>query len=90
MSKGDVTWCGTCRVCGKRSYPTRKAAKRERRDHLPNDLMRTYQCETGYWHYGHLPWWWGKQDVPERPPTPATALQAMQRVAAACQRKDPA
>lgn len=48
-------WWTTC-ACGKRSYPTRKAARRTYRSKHPDGGLNAYQCHLnpGVWHYGHL------------------------------------
>jgi hypothetical protein len=49
-------WLGICATTGKRSYSTRKAARRsERQQRAAKGHMSTYQCECGWWHLGHLP-----------------------------------
>lgn len=56
-----------CPACGKKSYRTRKDAKKAARTFHPNDRMSAYQCrhEDGLgWHFGHSDlWrWWRDQE----------------------------
>lgn len=47
-------WNGTCPRCGKRQYPTRRAARKAART-IPSDgHLNAYRCGR-YWHLGHLP-----------------------------------
>ena len=43
----------TCPLCGKRTYETRKDARRAAKQ-LPGHHMSAYECAQG-WHIGHLP-----------------------------------
>lgn len=43
----------TCPLCGKRTYETRKDARRAAKQ-LPGHHMSAYECAQG-WHLGHLP-----------------------------------
>lgn len=45
---------GTCVVCGKRSYASKRTAKRAGRRLYPADHMSPYRCGEVY-HIGHLP-----------------------------------
>lgn len=46
----------TCPDCGKKSYRTRKAARKMRRVYHPGDRQSAYECPYGNgWHYGHTP-----------------------------------
>lgn len=54
MSREHYTWTGSCPDCGKRSFTTRKAAKKAARRIGDGDHMSAYRC-GGYWHIGHLP-----------------------------------
>ena len=53
---------GTCRRCGKRSYLTRREAKKAARAIHPNVPLRAYQCGQ-MWHYGHSPDWVRRGDA---------------------------
>lgn len=44
----------TC-SCGKRGYTDKKAAKNSARAQHPGHSLHVYRCESGLWHYGHLP-----------------------------------
>lgn len=44
-------------ACGKRTYPTRKAAKDARKKlHAGDSALRPYECGrvAGNWHLGHI------------------------------------
>lgn len=43
---------GRCHVCGKLSFLSKAAAKRNGRQSQANgiDVTRAYRCESGYWH----------------------------------------
>lgn len=45
---------GTCGTCGKKSYETRRAAKRAGRALHPDACMRAYQCGV-FWHLTSTP-----------------------------------
>lgn len=47
-------WVRECPTCGKRSFPTRRAAKQAARAWFPNEALRAYQCGDS-WHIGHTP-----------------------------------
>jgi len=49
-------WTSLCPTCGKRCFPTRRAAKKAARRWFPNETLRPYQCD-GVWHIGHTPAW---------------------------------
>lgn len=49
--KIPTTWV-TCAACGKRGYPSKRAAKALKRHHADRDLS-IYRCGD-YWHVGHL------------------------------------
>jgi hypothetical protein len=46
---------GTCQVCGKRCFTSRKAARKAIRTIGDGDHMTAYRCGASYWHIGHLP-----------------------------------
>lgn len=54
MTNHPQPWYGTCPTCGKRSFPTRKAARKAIRSIGDGDHMSAYRCDTS-WHIGHLP-----------------------------------
>lgn len=43
---------GTCVVCGKKSFESRKSCRAAMRRYHPNGGMSVYKCGD-YWHYGH-------------------------------------
>ena len=45
----------TCPACGKRAWPSRRAARRAARGPLTD--LNAYPCphRPGWWHLGHLP-----------------------------------
>jgi hypothetical protein len=45
------TWL-RCPHCGKRAYPTRKAARKRIRERFPDTGMQAYPCGDG-WHIGN-------------------------------------
>lgn len=47
---------GICPVCGKRSYTSRRAARRAARALHPAAVLRAYRCGQ-HWHVGHNPPW---------------------------------
>lgn len=49
----SIAWW-TCR-CGKRGFPTRRAARHNLRAAHPNEQMQVYRCPAApsAWHYGH-------------------------------------
>lgn len=51
-----VAW-STCDACGKRSYESRKDARRVARRLSPGKgRVHAYRCRTtGLWHVGHVP-----------------------------------
>lgn len=52
----DHGYIGTCSICGKRCYTSRKLAKRAARSIQGNrgKRMSAYACGQ-WWHIGHLP-----------------------------------
>ena len=48
-----MTGWTTCTLCGKRTYETRKDARRAAKQ-LPGHHLSAYECAQG-WHLGHLP-----------------------------------
>ena len=58
--KNHITW-STCRYCGKRGYPSRKAARRASQAAPSGGALNAYECPQvpdGFdpvWHLGHLP-----------------------------------
>lgn len=51
--QGAIT---TCSTCGKRSFLSRRDARRASRALYPEEALRAYAC-GGYWHIGHTaPW----------------------------------
>lgn len=48
---------GSCEPCGKYTYLSRKAARRNARRVHPDDPMSAYPCPHNpqHWHVGHLP-----------------------------------
>ena len=51
----NIRWT-TCQGCGKRTYETRRDAKKAARDYLPADHISAYTACSGVgWHAGHLP-----------------------------------
>lgn len=48
---------GYCEHCGKKSYPSRRAARHATRRLSNRGGLRAYRCETNQrvWHFGHLP-----------------------------------
>lgn len=53
--RGKPGFHGICPLCGKRSFLTKKLAKRQA--HEIDPTMRVYRCEDNpeVWHMGHLP-----------------------------------
>lgn len=49
-------WIGLCEVCGKRTFASRRAAKKAARFWFPGEALRAYQCGE-HWHIGHTPAW---------------------------------
>lgn len=47
---------GTCPRCGKRSFTSRRNARRAARAIHPDTPLRAYRCGQ-HWHYGHTPDW---------------------------------
>lgn len=45
---------GTCEVCGKRCYESRRAARRAAHAIFPTQKVSAYRCGNFY-HFGHLP-----------------------------------
>lgn len=46
----------TCTTCGKRSFPTRHAARQARKTIPDRRGISVYECgDSGRWHIGHLP-----------------------------------
>jgi hypothetical protein len=52
-------WAMHCSICNKRSYRSRKDARRAAKTFHPGESQRTYECpaRAGMWHYGHRPDW---------------------------------
>lgn len=52
-----VASTGTCGLCGKRVFASRKEAKQFAKKNMPSDPPRPYRCDGRheYWHLGHLP-----------------------------------
>jgi hypothetical protein len=51
----NIRWT-TCQGCGKRTYETRRDAKKAARDYLPAHHISAYTACSGVgWHAGHLP-----------------------------------
>lgn len=51
----DTITYPTC-VCGKKTYRTRREARRVARTLYPSERMQTYRCDRGWgagWHFGH-------------------------------------
>lgn len=46
----------TCPVCGKRSFKSRRDARRAARAIHPGEVLRAYKCGE-HWHVGHTPDW---------------------------------
>ena len=56
MTSPHRTHWTTCPDCGKRTYITRRDAKRACRNYLPGDHVNAYpSCDGNGWHAGHLP-----------------------------------
>lgn len=52
----QVRVLGTCPTCGKTAHPSRKDAKAVRRQPgFKGQHFSVYQCESGWWHIGHIP-----------------------------------
>lgn len=53
--RGKPGFYSVCAACGKRSFLTKKLAKRQAREIDPS--LRVYRCEGNdeVWHMGHLP-----------------------------------
>lgn len=67
MSGRMPTWT-TCSVHGKRSHPTRKAARRAWKAAHPGESLQVYECQEGYgWHVGNA-WGHERKAVPRVPP----------------------
>lgn len=51
----DFSFLFTCGPCGKRTYPTRKEARRVARAVHPDDQLASYECPAhlGLFHIGH-------------------------------------
>lgn len=45
----------TCSLCGKKGFETRKEARSNAKKAHPNAHLAPYECDNGFWHYGHLP-----------------------------------
>jgi hypothetical protein len=50
-----IPWCGTCRVCCKRSFINRKDAKRAGNNHHPRKGVYRCPANDQLWHVGALP-----------------------------------
>lgn len=48
-----IDWVGTC-SCGKRTYKTRKDARRAAKAGHAGEHMSVYRCAQGHWHIGHI------------------------------------
>lgn len=47
----------TCSECGKRTYPTRKTARRSAKRLYPGEHLQPYLCRSSSvtrWHVGHI------------------------------------
>ncbi len=55
MHRPDVKTWHTCPSCGKRAWPTRKAAKQAARGRFA--MLTAYRCEErpAWWHLGNRP-----------------------------------
>ena len=55
-SNGAALWIGLCQTCGKRSYPSKREARRARGQVAGHDSrhLSVYRCGD-WWHIGHLP-----------------------------------
>ncbi|SES04265.1 hypothetical protein [Streptomyces qinglanensis] len=47
---------GTCPTCGRKSYLTRREARRAARAIHPHTALRAYKCGD-HWHNGHTSAW---------------------------------